>query len=103
MGIFHRSPYFDYNSAEQENHVCVFSRIRGLPEIKLTWDFSGVNTLPRDAPGGEEVNKRRPRGQTSTGGGGLGHATPPIPVWASSLCCRLSSSSDAQLDLKTPI
>jgi hypothetical protein len=32
---------------------------------------------------------------------GLG--VPPMPVWASSLLFRPSSSTDAQLDLKTPI
>jgi hypothetical protein len=40
-------PYFDYNSAEQENLFCVFLGFRNLPELKLTWDFSGVNILSR--------------------------------------------------------
>jgi hypothetical protein len=48
----------------------VFLHFRDLPRLKLTWDFSGVNILPREAAGGEEVNEKRPRGQTSTGGAG---------------------------------
>jgi hypothetical protein len=88
MGIFHRSPYFGYNSAEQENLFCVFLRFRDLFGLKLTWDFSGVNILPQEEPGGEEVNETRPRGQTSTCGAGpwAGRAThthlglePPLP------------------------
>jgi hypothetical protein len=43
----------------------------------LTWDFPGVNILPREAPIAQEVNGERPRGQMSTGGAGPwpGHAT----------------------------
>jgi hypothetical protein len=59
MGIFHRSPYFGYNSGTL---FCVFLRFRNLPELKLTWDFSGVNILPREAPGKEEVNEMGPSG-----------------------------------------
>jgi hypothetical protein len=55
---------------------CVFLPFTDIPGLKLTWDFLGVNILPREAPGGE-VNNTRPRGQTRTCGMGpwLGHAT----------------------------
>jgi hypothetical protein len=68
---------------------CVFLRFRNLLGLKLTWNFLGVNILPREAPGGEEVNEMSPRGQTSTGGTSLwlGRAThtrlglePPLPT-----------------------
>jgi hypothetical protein len=36
----------------------------------LTWDFWIVNILPRETPGDQEVNERRPRGQTRPGGAG---------------------------------
>jgi hypothetical protein len=36
---------------------CVFLSFRKLPELKLTWEFLGVNILPRDAPGAQEVNE----------------------------------------------
>jgi hypothetical protein len=82
-------PYFGYYSIEQENPVLrIFFCFRDLPRLKLTWDFSGVNILPREAPRGEEVNEARPRGQTSIGGAGPwpGRAThnrlgiePPLP------------------------
>jgi hypothetical protein len=77
MGIFHWSPYFGYNSAEQEILFCVFLRFRNLPRLKLTWDFLGVNILPREAPGAQEVNEGGHEGQMSTSGTGLGpgHAT----------------------------
>jgi hypothetical protein len=56
---------------------CVYLHFRDLSGLKLTWDFSGANILPREGPGGEEVNETRPRGQTSIGGMGpwLGRAT----------------------------
>jgi hypothetical protein len=37
---------------------------------QITWDFWSINILSWEAPGGEEVNKTRPKGQTSTGGVG---------------------------------
>jgi hypothetical protein len=49
---------------------CVFLCFRHLPG--LTWDFLGVNILPREAHGAQEVNKERPRGQMSIDGVGLG-------------------------------
>jgi hypothetical protein len=65
---------------------CVFFlHFRNLPGLKLTWDFLGVNILPREAPGEEEVNKTRPRGQASIGGAAPSQAVPPEPVWALSL------------------
>jgi hypothetical protein len=71
-------PYFGYNSAvilvitlqNRKTLFCVFLCFRDLPVLKLTWDFSGVNILPREATRGEEINKTRPRGQTSIGGMG---------------------------------
>jgi hypothetical protein len=48
-----------------------------LPELKLIWNFSDVNILPQEAPEGEEVNKTRPRGQTSRWCGALAQAEPP--------------------------
>jgi energy-converting hydrogenase Eha subunit F len=47
---------------------CVFLCFRDIFGLKLTWDFPGVNILPREAPGREEVNKTRPRGKMSIGG-----------------------------------
>jgi hypothetical protein len=73
----------------------------------LTWDFSGVNILPREAPRGEEVNKMRPRGQTSTGGEGPwpGRATythlglePPLP----SIFVSRRSTWPKNVYIKTP-
>jgi hypothetical protein len=55
---------------DRKTLFCVFLRFRDLPEHKLTWVFLGVNILPREAPGGEEVNETRPRGQTGIGGTG---------------------------------
>jgi hypothetical protein len=69
-GFFIDPSYFGYNSTEQENPVLRILRFRDLPGLKLTWDFSGFNILPREAPREEEVNGTRPRGQTSTGGAG---------------------------------
>jgi hypothetical protein len=48
----------------------VFFSFRDLPGLKLTWDFWSVNILSRETPEEEEVNKMRPRGQTSIGGVG---------------------------------
>jgi hypothetical protein len=39
-------------------------------KLKLTWDILGVNILPREAPGEEEVNEMRPRGKMSIDGTG---------------------------------
>jgi hypothetical protein len=39
-----------------------------LPELKLTWDFSGVNILSPESSGAQEVNEGGHEGQTSTGG-----------------------------------
>jgi hypothetical protein len=72
-------------------------------ELKLIWDFLGINILPREEPGEEEVNEMGPRGQTKHGGAALGQAAPPMPVWALNLRFRPSLFPDAQLDLKMPI
>jgi hypothetical protein len=90
MGIFHRPPLF-WLLLCRTGKPCFayFFCFRDLPRLKLTWDFSGVNILPREEPGGEEVNETRPRGQTSIGGMGPwpGRAThnclglePPLPL-----------------------
>jgi hypothetical protein len=42
-------PYFGYNSAEQENPILHILCFKDLPGLKLTWDFSGVNILPRES------------------------------------------------------
>jgi hypothetical protein len=68
MGIFHRSPLFGYNSAEQKTLFCVFLCFRNLTELKLTWVFSSVNILSREPSGAQEVNEVDHYGQTSTGG-----------------------------------
>jgi hypothetical protein len=96
-------PYFGYNSAGQENPVLRIFAFQDLPKLKLTWDFLGINILPREAPGGEEVNETRPGGQTGTMARAPSQAAPPNLVWASSLRCHPSLSPDAQPDLKTPI
>jgi hypothetical protein len=53
---------------------CVFLHFRNLPELKLTWNFSGVNILSREPSGEEELNDMGPRGQRSKGGIGPGQA-----------------------------
>jgi hypothetical protein len=70
MEIFHRSPYFGYNSTEQENLFCVFLRFKNLTKLKLIWDFSGVNTLSREPSGAQEVNEGGYEAQKSTCGMG---------------------------------
>jgi hypothetical protein len=50
---------------------CVFLSFRNLPELKLTQDFSSINILPREPARDQELNERRPRGQTRPGGMGL--------------------------------
>jgi hypothetical protein len=76
------------NLENRKTLFCVFLCFRDLTRIKLTWDFSGVNILPQEAPGAQEVSEARPRGQMSTGGMGPwpGRAThaqvglePPLP------------------------
>jgi hypothetical protein len=88
MGIFHRPPYFGYNSVEQENPILRIFKFQEPSRTQITWDFWSVNILSREAPG-EEVNKTRPKGQTSTCGTGPlpGRAThthwgldPPTPA-----------------------
>jgi hypothetical protein len=77
---------------------CVFLRFRDLPRLKLTWDFSGINILPREAPRGQEVNLGGHEAHLSTHGAG------PQPSRAThSRLCRPSLRPDAQPDLKTPI
>jgi hypothetical protein len=82
---------------------CVFLCFKDLPGLKLTWDFLGINILPREAPGAQDVNEVRPRGQTRPGGTGPwpGHATHTHLGLEPRF--RLSSSPDAQLDLQMPI
>jgi hypothetical protein len=46
----------------------VFLRFRNLSELKLTWDFLGINILAPEAHGEEEVNEMGPMGQTRLGG-----------------------------------
>jgi hypothetical protein len=64
-------PYFGYNSAEQENLFCVFLYFRNLPELKVTWNFLGINILSQEPSGAQEVNKVGQEGQTRPGGVGL--------------------------------
>jgi hypothetical protein len=69
--------YFGYNSAEQETVFSVFWRFRDLSELKLIEDFYGINILPREASGDQEVKEEGHEAQTSIGGVGPwpGHAT----------------------------
>jgi hypothetical protein len=55
----------------------VFLRFRNLPELKLTWDFLGVNILSQEPYGAQELNEGGLGGQTRPGGAGQGpgHAT----------------------------
>jgi hypothetical protein len=102
---FSIDPPFCYNPAEQENpvlHIFYFGDLSGL---KLTWEISGVNILPREAPGGEEVNETRLGGQMGTGGTGPqpGHATrlglePPLSSIFVSRC-----SADLKSLYKDPL
>jgi hypothetical protein len=72
-----------------------------LPGLKLTWNFSGINILPREAPEAQEVKEGGNEGQPSIGGVG------PRPGCAThvqmGLRCYPYSSLDAQFDLKMPI
>jgi hypothetical protein len=77
MGIFHRSPYFGYNSAEQENPVLCILMFQHRRELKLTWDFLRVNILSREPSGAQEVNKVGHEGQTRLGGAGPRPRQPP--------------------------
>jgi hypothetical protein len=61
-------PYFGDNSAEQENSVCVFLCFRNLPELKLKWDFLGINILSREPSVAREVNEGGHDGQSRPGG-----------------------------------
>jgi hypothetical protein len=70
LGFSIDPPYFGYNSAEQENLLCVFLSFRNLLELKLTWDFSGVNILSREPFGAQEVNEGGHEAHLSTGGAG---------------------------------
>jgi hypothetical protein len=47
---------------DRKTLFCIFLCFRDLLGLKLTYDFSVVNILPREAPGGEEVNEMRHRG-----------------------------------------
>jgi hypothetical protein len=64
------SPYFGYNSAEQENHVLRILMFQGPSGTQIDLGFSGVNILSREACGDQEVNKEGHEAQTSTGGAG---------------------------------
>jgi hypothetical protein len=57
-------PYFGYNSAEQENPIlCIFT-FQELSQTQIDMGFLRVDILPREAPGAQEFNETRPRGQT---------------------------------------
>jgi hypothetical protein len=49
---------------------CVFLRFRNLPELKLTWDFLGVNILSREPSRAKEVNEMGHDDQMRHGGMG---------------------------------
>jgi hypothetical protein len=68
---------------DRKTLFCVFLHFKDLPGLKLTWDFLGINILPREAPGGEEVNETRPRVQMSLGGAG------PLPGRTTLSCLGL--------------
>jgi hypothetical protein len=77
MGIIHDTPYFGYNSAEQENHVlCIFT-FQEPSQTQIDLGFFGHQYFitrtfwrTRSQWGGQD-------GQTRLGGAGLGpgHAT----------------------------
>jgi hypothetical protein len=81
---------------------CVFLCFRGLPGLKLTWNFLGVNILPREAPGAQEVNEGGHEAQKRPSGKGPSPRH-PVSFEGSDLRCHPSSSPDAHLDLKMPI
>jgi hypothetical protein len=87
---------FGYNSTEQENPIMRIFTFQGPSRTKLTWDFSGINILPREAPGAQEFNEGATRAKRAK------VAQAPAFI-ASSLHCRPSSSPNAQLDPKMPI
>jgi hypothetical protein len=62
---------------DRKTLFCVFLRFRDLPGLKLTWDCLGVNILPWEEPGAQEVNEGGHEAHLSTGGAGSqpGHAT----------------------------
>jgi hypothetical protein len=74
---------------------CVFLRFRNLPELKLTWNFSGINILSREPSRAQEVNEGGHEGQTSTGGVGPrpGHPTPFGPRGSDVVHLRLLALS----------
>jgi hypothetical protein len=43
---------------------CVFLRFRNLPELKLAWDFLGINILSWEPSGAQEVNEGGDTSQT---------------------------------------
>jgi hypothetical protein len=47
---------------------CVFWCFRNLLELKLTWDFLGINILSRELSRAQEVNNGGHEAQKSTGG-----------------------------------
>jgi hypothetical protein len=63
--------YFGYNSAGQKNPVLRIFAFQGPSRTQIDTGFWGVNILPREAPGAQEVNERSPRAQKRPGGAGL--------------------------------
>jgi hypothetical protein len=55
---------------DRKTLFCVFLCFRDLRGLKLTQDFWSINILPREEPGGEEVNETKPRAHKRLGGTG---------------------------------
>jgi hypothetical protein len=81
MEIFHRLPLF-WTLQNRKTLFCVFWRLRDLSEIKLAWEFLGVNILLWEAFGAQEVNEGGHEVQMGIGGAGPrpSHTTQPCLV-----------------------
>jgi hypothetical protein len=49
---------------------CVFLRFKDIPRLKLTWDFLGVNIIPREALGAQQITEGGHEAQKRPGGAG---------------------------------
>jgi hypothetical protein len=102
MGIFHRSPYFGYNSAEHEIpllYIFTFQRPSGTQinwqRLFMAWIFSHEKQLERN-----KYESGPPGLKWAQVARDLVLAVPPCLVWPSFLRCRSSLLHIAQVDLK---
>jgi hypothetical protein len=85
---FHQPPLILVITLQNRKTLfCVFWHFRNLLELKLTWDFLGINILSREPSRAQEVNEVGHEGQTRLGGMG------PRP----------GRATQARLSLKAPM